>query len=81
MEPESDLIFRGPYDDAVTSPICAINNTDKHMFVKVLITHPGPFRVRPNFCAIAPRSMQIFAAILEPQNPKDLEKIQKKKNT
>lgn len=68
----------GPFNEPVTSAICIINNTDRFMYVKMLVTNPDPFRVRPNMCVINPRALQVFAAILEPV--KDLKKLEKHKN-
>ncbi|CAD5210866.1 unnamed protein product [Bursaphelenchus okinawaensis] len=78
VEPNRELVFQGPFDDIVTAAICVINNTDKFMYIKAMVTNPIPFRVRPNFSCINPRAMQVLAAMVEPI--RDLSKIRKKKN-
>lgn len=78
VEPETDLIFRGPFNEIVTSAIVVVNNTDKHMQIKMMVTNGESFRVRPNFCVINPRAMQVLACMVEPI--KDLQGMIKKKN-
>ncbi|KAI6179807.1 hypothetical protein M3Y98_00650700 [Aphelenchoides besseyi] len=78
VEPESELLFRGPFNEIVTSAICVINNTDKYMYIRVLVTNFEAFRARPNYAILAPRAMQILAAMVQPLD--DYRKMEKKKN-
>ncbi|KAI6224859.1 hypothetical protein M3Y95_00797200 [Aphelenchoides besseyi] len=78
VEPESELLFRGPFNEIVTSAICVINNTDKFMYIRVLVTNFEAFRARPNYAILAPRAMQILAAMVQPLD--DYRKMEKKKN-
>ncbi|KAI6203956.1 hypothetical protein M3Y94_00616900 [Aphelenchoides besseyi] len=78
VEPESELLFRGPFNEIVTSAICVINNTDKYMYIRVLVTNFEAFRARPNYAILAPRAMQVLAAMVQPLD--DYHKMEKKKN-
>ncbi|KAF5892091.1 vesicle-associated membrane protein-associated protein a, partial [Clarias magur] len=66
LDPPSDLKFKGPFTDVVTTNLKLRNPSDKKVCFKVKTTAPRRYCVRPNSGAIDPGSSVIISVMLQP---------------
>lgn len=60
LEPDSELHFKGPFNDVVTSHLKLSNPTDKRICFKVKTTAPKRYCVRPNSGILEPKNKHKF---------------------
>ncbi|KAF4087895.1 hypothetical protein AMELA_G00076530 [Ameiurus melas] len=66
LDPASDLKFKGPFTDVVTTNLKLKNPSDKKVCFKVKTTAPRRYCVRPNSGSIDPGSSVIISVMLQP---------------
>ncbi|XP_051971019.1 vesicle-associated membrane protein-associated protein A-like [Xyrauchen texanus] len=66
LDPSSDLRFRGPFTDVVTTNLMLSNPSDKRVCFKVKTTAPRRYCVRPNSGVIDPGSSVTISVMLQP---------------
>ncbi|XP_062847325.1 vesicle-associated membrane protein-associated protein A isoform X1 [Trichomycterus rosablanca] len=66
LDPASDLKFKGPFTDVVTTNLKLLNPSDKKVCFKVKTTAPRRYCVRPNSGSIDPGSSIIISVMLQP---------------
>uniref|UniRef100_A0A1E1XIH0 Putative vamp vesicle-associated membrane protein-associated protein a n=1 Tax=Amblyomma aureolatum TaxID=187763 RepID=A0A1E1XIH0_9ACAR len=66
LEPDSELHFKGPFNDVVTSHLKLSNPTDKRICFKVKTTAPKRYCVRPNSGILDPKQAVQVAVMLQP---------------
>ncbi|XP_067121032.1 vesicle-associated membrane protein-associated protein B [Centruroides vittatus] len=66
LEPQTELHFRGPFTDVVTSNLKLTNPTERRVCFKVKTTAPKRYCVRPNSGIIEPRQAVNVAVMLQP---------------
>lgn len=66
LEPASELHFKGPFNDVVTSYLKLTNPTDRRVCFKVKTTAPKKYCVRPNSGILAPKKVINVAVMLQP---------------
>lgn len=66
LEPDSELHFKGPFNDVVTSHLKLSNPTDKRICFKVKTTAPKRYCVRPNSGILEPKQAVQVAVMLQP---------------
>lgn len=66
LEPSTELKFKGPFNDVVTSTLKLSNPTDKRVCFKVKTTAPRRYCVRPNSGLVEARGMVSVAVMLQP---------------
>lgn len=66
LEPDSELHFKGPFNDVVTSHLKLSNPTDKRVCFKVKTTAPKRYCVRPNSGILEPKQAVQVAVMLQP---------------
>jgi hypothetical protein len=66
LDPPSELRFRGPFTDVVTSYLKLTNPTDKRVCFKVKTTAPKRYCVRPNSGIVEPKDNVSVAVMLQP---------------
>nr|ADO28125.1 vesicle-associated membrane protein-associated protein a [Ictalurus furcatus] len=66
LDPPSDLKFKGPFTDVVTTNLKLRNPSDKKVCFKVKTTAPRRYCVRPNSGSIDPGSSVIISVMLQP---------------
>jgi len=71
IEPENELVFRGPFKDVVTTILQLKNPSDKKVCFKVKTTAPKRYCVRPNCGLIDPQDSVNVAVMLQPFDYKD----------
>ncbi|XP_065676107.1 vesicle-associated membrane protein-associated protein B-like [Hydra vulgaris] len=79
IEPENELVFRGPFKDVVTTILKLKNPSDKKVCFKVKTTAPKRYCVRPNCGLIAPDASVNVAVMLQPFDSKDSAEVRKHK--
>jgi len=71
IEPDNELVFRGPFKDVVTTILKLQNPSDKKVCFKVKTTAPKRYCVRPNCGLIDPSGSVNVAVMLQPFDYKD----------
>lgn len=71
IEPDNELVFRGPFKDVVTTILKLTNPTEKKVCFKVKTTAPKRYCVRPNCGIIEPEESVNVAVMLQPFDYKD----------
>jgi len=71
IEPENELVFRGPFKDVVTTILKLSNPSDELVCFKVKTTAPKRYCVRPNCGLIKPDGAVNVAVMLQPFDYKD----------
>lgn len=71
IEPDNELVFRGPFQDVVTTILKLHNPSDKKVCFKVKTTAPKRYCVRPNCGLIDPSDNVNVAVMLQPFDYKD----------
>jgi len=71
IEPDSELVFRGPFKDVVTTILKLTNPSDQKVCFKVKTTAPKRYCVRPNCGLIDPSGSVNVAVMLQPFDYKD----------
>lgn len=71
MEPENELVFKGPFKDVVTTILKLSNPSDKKVCFKVKTTAPKRYCVRPNCGLIEPSGNVSVAVMLQPFDYQD----------
>jgi len=71
IEPDTELVFRGPFKDVVTTILKLSNPSDKKVCFKVKTTAPKRYCVRPNCGLIEPNESVNVAVMLQPFDYKD----------
>ncbi|XP_043082740.1 vesicle-associated membrane protein-associated protein A [Puntigrus tetrazona] len=66
LDPPSDLRFRGPFTDVVTTNLKLRNPSDRRVCFKVKTTAPRRYCVRPNSGLIEPGSTVTISVMLQP---------------
>ncbi|CAN8024226.1 unnamed protein product [Ixodes persulcatus] len=66
LEPDSELHFKGPFNDVVTSYLKLSNPTDRRICFKVKTTAPKRYCVRPNSGILEPKQAVHVAVMLQP---------------
>ncbi|XP_016296243.1 vesicle-associated membrane protein-associated protein A-like [Sinocyclocheilus anshuiensis] len=66
LEPSSDLRFRGPFTDVVTTSLKLRNPSDRRVCFKVKTTAPRRYCVRPNSGVIDPGATVSISVMLQP---------------
>ncbi|XP_051538550.1 vesicle-associated membrane protein-associated protein A isoform X2 [Myxocyprinus asiaticus] len=66
LDPSSDLRFRGPFTDVVTTNLKLKNPSDKRVCFKVKTTAPRRYCVRPNSGVIDPGTTVTISVMLQP---------------
>lgn len=66
LDPASDLKFKGPFTDVVTTNLKLRNPSDKKVCFKVKTTAPRRYCVRPNSGSIEPGASIIISVMLQP---------------
>ncbi|XP_065676826.1 E3 ubiquitin-protein ligase RNF31-like isoform X2 [Hydra vulgaris] len=79
IEPENEMVFRGPFKDVVTTILKLKNPSDKKVCFKVNTTAPKRYCVRPNYGLIAPDVSVNVAVMLKPFDSKDIAEVRKHK--
>lgn len=71
MEPDTELSFKGPFKDVVTTILKLTNPSDKKVCFKVKTTAPKRYCVRPNCGLIDPQESVNVAVMLQPFDYED----------
>ncbi|KAK9952864.1 hypothetical protein ABG768_016894 [Culter alburnus] len=66
LDPPSDLRFRGPFTDVVTTNLKLRNPSDRRVCFKVKTTAPRRYCVRPNSGVIDPGATVTISVMLQP---------------
>ncbi|XP_063318719.1 VAMP (vesicle-associated membrane protein)-associated protein A, like [Pelmatolapia mariae] len=66
LDPPSDLRFKGPFTDVVTTNLKLRNPSDRRVCFKVKTTAPRRYCVRPNSGVIDPGSSVTISVMLQP---------------
>uniref|UniRef100_A0A8C3D975 Vesicle-associated membrane protein-associated protein A n=1 Tax=Corvus moneduloides TaxID=1196302 RepID=A0A8C3D975_CORMO len=66
LDPPTDLKFKGPFTDVVTTNLKLRNPSDRKVCFKVKTTAPRRYCVRPNSGIIDPGSSVIVSVMLQP---------------
>ncbi|XP_051970202.1 vesicle-associated membrane protein-associated protein A-like isoform X2 [Xyrauchen texanus] len=66
LDPSSDLSFRGPFTDVVTTNLKLKNPSDRRVCFKVKTTAPRRYCVRPNSGVIDPGTTVTISVMLQP---------------
>lgn len=66
LEPQTELHFRGPFNEVVTSYLKLTNPTERRVCFKVKTTAPKRYCVRPNSGIIPPKQSVNVAVMLQP---------------
>lgn len=66
IDPPNELVFKGPFDDVVTSHLKLTNPSDKEVCFKVKTTAPKQYCVRPNSGIIHPGDTSTVTIMLQP---------------
>ncbi|XP_067462517.1 VAMP (vesicle-associated membrane protein)-associated protein A, like [Thunnus thynnus] len=66
LDPPSDLRFKGPFTDVVTTSLKLKNPSDKRVCFKVKTTAPRRYCVRPNSGVIDPGATVSISVMLQP---------------
>lgn len=66
LDPSSDLRFRGPFTDVVTTNLKLRNPSDRRVCFKVKTTAPRRYCVRPNSGLIDPGATVTISVMLQP---------------
>ncbi|XP_014671237.1 PREDICTED: vesicle-associated membrane protein-associated protein A-like isoform X2 [Priapulus caudatus] len=66
LEPSTELRFKGPFTDVVTTNLKLINPTEKKVCFKVKTTAPKRYCVRPNSGIISPNADVLISVMLQP---------------
>ncbi|XP_037538307.1 VAMP (vesicle-associated membrane protein)-associated protein A, like [Nematolebias whitei] len=66
LDPPSDLKFKGPFTDVVTSNLKLRNPSDRRVCFKVKTTAPRRYCVRPNSGVIDPGATVVISVMLQP---------------
>ncbi|XP_051010397.1 vesicle-associated membrane protein-associated protein A isoform X2 [Acomys russatus] len=66
LDPPSDLKFKGPFTDVVTTNLKLRNPSDRKVCFKVKTTAPRRYCVRPNSGVIDPGSIVTVSVMLQP---------------
>ncbi|XP_028819066.1 vesicle-associated membrane protein-associated protein A [Denticeps clupeoides] len=66
LDPPSDLKFKGPFTDVVTTNLKLKNPSDKKICFKVKTTAPRRYCVRPNSAVIDPGATVTVSVMLQP---------------
>ncbi|KAF6714629.1 Vesicle-associated membrane protein-associated protein A [Oryzias melastigma] len=68
LDPPSDLKFKGPFTDVVTTNLKLKNPSDRRVCFKVKTTAPRRYCVRPNSGVIDPGATVNISVMLQPLN-------------
>ena len=73
LEPNSELRFKGPFTDVVTTQLKLTNTTDRPALFKIKTTAPKSYCVRPNSGVIEAGQSAAISVMLQPfeYNPED----------
>jgi len=71
IEPDTELVFRGPFKDVVTTILKLQNPSESKVCFKVKTTAPKRYCVRPNCGLIEPNESVNVAVMLQPFDYKD----------
>lgn len=71
IEPDNELVFRGPFKDVVTTILKLTNPSNEVLCFKVKTTAPKRYCVRPNCGLIKPDESVNVAVMLQPFDYKD----------
>ncbi|KAI1731716.1 MSP (Major sperm protein) domain-containing protein [Ditylenchus destructor] len=66
LDPPSELVFKGPFTECVTSNLRLTNPTSRAVFFKVKTTAPRYYCVRPNSGVIKPAETAVINVMLQP---------------
>lgn len=66
IEPQNELKFRGPFNQAITSHMLLTNPTDQPILFKIKTTAPKRYCVRPNSGLLEPHNSLEVAICLQP---------------
>ncbi|GAB6020379.1 hypothetical protein CHUAL_003087 [Chamberlinius hualienensis] len=66
LDPSSELRFKGPFTDVITSCLKLTNPSDRRVCFKVKTTAPKRYCVRPNNGLVEPKSSVTVAVMLQP---------------
>uniref|UniRef100_A0AAF5PG10 Major sperm protein n=1 Tax=Wuchereria bancrofti TaxID=6293 RepID=A0AAF5PG10_WUCBA len=66
IEPTSELVFKGPFNDVVTCQMRLTNPTERQVCFKVKTTAPKQYCVRPNSGVLSPGETCNVAVMLQP---------------
>jgi len=71
IEPENELLFRGPFKEPVSVVMKLTNITEKKACFKVKTTAPKRYCVKPTTGVIDPKGMVTILVTLQPLGPND----------
>ncbi|XP_013777326.1 vesicle-associated membrane protein-associated protein A-like [Limulus polyphemus] len=74
LDPDTELHFKGPFTDVVTSYLSLYNPSERRVCFKVKTTAPKRYCVRPNSGFIEPKETVRVAVMLQPFDYDPLEK-------
>ncbi|XP_023013803.1 vesicle-associated membrane protein-associated protein B/C [Leptinotarsa decemlineata] len=66
LEPQNELLFRGPFTEANTACMKLTNPTDKRVMFKIKTTAPKKYCVRPNSGILDPKEKKEIEICLQP---------------
>ena len=66
LNPNTELTFKGPFTEYVTSNLCLTNPTSRSVFFKVKTTAPRFYCVRPNSGIVKPNETAVINVMLQP---------------
>eukprot|EP00794_Sanderia_malayensis_P019034 gene19034-20947_t len=66
LDPSSELVFRGPFKDVVTTTLKLTNPTDRMVTFKVKTTAPRHYCVKPNSGVVSPKDTVNVDVMLQP---------------
>jgi hypothetical protein len=68
LQPDTQILFNGPFTDVVTTDLRISNQTDKRICFKVKTNCPQQYFVRPNGGLVEPNSHSTVNVMLQPIN-------------
>lgn len=74
LDPSTDLEFKGPFSDVVTSHLHLRNPTNDIVIFKVKTTAPRQYCVRPNSGVLNPQEDATISVMLQPFDPNSADK-------
>ena len=78
IQPETELKFKGPFDDVVTTHLVLTNSSEQPVCFKVKTTAPRRYCVQPNFGFIEPGGQIDVSVMLQPMDGEAQDKTKHK---
>lgn len=78
LDPPVDLVFKGPFNEVVTSTLVLRNPTNDSVIFKVKTTAPKQYCVRPNSGLLGPKEEATISVMLQPFEQNSAEKSKHK---